>query len=211
MTVNTLWYVGRGSGLVDLILLTAVLVLGIANRSGRPTAGLPRFAVAVVHRNTSLLALVFLAIHVLTLWLDPFARLHMYDLVLPFAARYRPLWMGVGTVALDLMVALVVTSLLRHRMSLRSWRFIHWGAYVAWPLAVAHTLGTGTDNTSAWLLATTTVCVLAVAIAVVWRFSAGFLESAGMRTPPGDLARAGQPGSGPNTRGRHSAPADGRR
>lgn len=184
LTVNTLWYVGRGSGLVDLVLLTLVMVLGIANRSGRPSVGLPRFAVAVVHRNASLLALVFLGIHVFTLLVDPFAKLRLYDIVLPFAARYRPLWMGVGTVALDLMVALVVTSLLRHRMSVRTWRFIHWAAYAAWPLAIVHTLGTGTDNTSAWLLVTTVMCIAAVAIAVVWRLSSGFTETAQARSAP---------------------------
>jgi sulfoxide reductase heme-binding subunit YedZ len=184
LTVNTLWYVGRGSGLVDLILLTLVMVLGIANRSGRPSVGLPRFAVAVVHRNAALLALVFLAIHVLTLLVDPFAKLRLDDIVLPFAASYRPLWMGIGTVALDLMVALVVTSLLRHRMSLRAWRFIHWGAYAAWPLAIGHSLGTGTDNTSAWLLAATVMCIAAVVIAVVWRLSSGFTETADARSAP---------------------------
>lgn len=201
MTVNTLWYTGRGSGLIDLVLLTAVLVLGIANRSGRPSVGLPRFAVAVIHRNASLLALVFLAVHVVTLWLDPFAHLHLYDLVLPFAAVYRPLWMGVGTVALDLMVALVGTSLLRHRMSLGSWRFIHWGAYLAWPLAVAHTLGTGTDAGSGWLLSTTIVCILAVLAAVAWRFSPGFTETGSARVSP--VAETTAVRSEP--RGRHSA------
>jgi sulfoxide reductase heme-binding subunit YedZ len=184
MSPNTLWYVGRGSGLVDLLLLTLVVVLGIVNRSGRPAAGLPRFGVAVVHRNASLLALAFLVVHVLTLLLDPLADLHAYDLLVPFAAVYRPLWMGVGTVGLDLMLALVVTSLLRHRIGLRVWRFIHWAAYAAWLLAVAHTLGTGTDNTSAWLLDSTTVCVLAVIIAVVWRVSAGFSETSQVRAGP---------------------------
>jgi sulfoxide reductase heme-binding subunit YedZ len=190
LTVNTLWYVGRGSGLVDLVLLTVVLVLGIANRSGRPVAGLPRFAVAVLHRNASLLAVAFLVLHVVTLWLDPFAQLHVYDLAVPFIAGYRPLWMGLGTVALDLMVALVVTSLLRHRMSLGSWRLIHWAAYAAWPFAVAHTLGTGTDAGSAWLLGTSIVCIVAVGGAVAWRFAPGFTETGPARAPARHLDRA---------------------
>jgi sulfoxide reductase heme-binding subunit YedZ len=185
LTVNTLWYVGRGSGLVDLVLLTLVLVLGIANRSGRAIAGLPRFAVAVLHRNTSLLAVAFLVLHVVTLWLDPFAELHFYDLVAPFAAGYRPLWTGLGTVAFDLMLALVITSLLRQRMSLGSWRLIHWTAYAAWPFAIAHTLGTGTDALSVWLLATTIVCIVAVGATVVWRFSPEFTETGPARQPVG--------------------------
>jgi sulfoxide reductase heme-binding subunit YedZ len=189
LTTNTLWYVGRGTGLVDLVLLSVVVVLGIANRSGRPAVGLPRFGVAVVHRDVSLLALVFLGIHVLTMWLDPFSKLRLLDVVVPFAAAYRPLWMGLGTVALDLMVALVVTSLLRQRMSVQVWRFIHWGAYLAWPVAVAHTLGTGTDNTSAWLLLTTIVCVGAVLMAAGWRLTTGFEETARARQSTMDRSR----------------------
>lgn len=173
-TEAALWYVGRGTGVVSLVLLTVVMVLGVGSRSARPAFGLPRFAVVALHRTSSLLAVAFLAVHVLTLLLDPQAELRLVDLVLPFDASYRPLWMGLGTLGLDFMAAILVTSLLRQRIGVRAWRAVHWLAYASWPVAVAHTLGTGTDNTTWWLLALTLLCLGAVGAALVWRVGEEF-------------------------------------
>jgi methionine sulfoxide reductase heme-binding subunit len=181
---DSLWYLARGSGAVSLVLLTAVVALGIASRSGRPAFGLPRFAVGAVHRNAGLLSVVLLGIHVTTLLADPYAQLRLVDLVLPFAGAYRPVWLGLGTLGLDLIVALVATSLLRHRLGVRAWRAVHWLAYAAWPVAFLHGLGTGTDAESGWMLAIDAVCLAAVVAAVGWRLTAGFAETARARTRP---------------------------
>jgi sulfoxide reductase heme-binding subunit YedZ len=169
-----LWYAGRGTGVVSLVLLTVVVVLGIGSRSGRPAFGLPRFAVVALHRAASMLAVTFLAIHVITLWLDPQSVLKLADLVLPFQATYRPLWTGLGTVGLDLMAAVFVTSLLRQRIGARVWRAVHWLAYLSWPVAIFHTVGTGTDRSTLWLLGLTGLCILTVASAGVWRLGEDF-------------------------------------
>lgn len=174
MTSQTLWYIGRGTGVVTLVLFSLVVALGIVTRSGRTVFGLPRFAVTSVHRSTSLLALVFLAIHVTTMLFDPYAGIRLFDLVLPFLNSYRPFWLGLGTVAAELLVALIVTSLLRHRIGLRTWRVLHWAAYASWPVAVAHGLGTGTDNTRWWLWLITGACVALVVGCVCWRLSDSF-------------------------------------
>ncbi|WP_222426740.1 ferric reductase-like transmembrane domain-containing protein [Amycolatopsis rhizosphaerae] len=171
---QALWAFGRGSGLVALVLLTASVVLGVSARSGRPLPGLPRFAVTEVHRNVSLLASAFLGLHVVLLLFDPYAQLRLFDLVLPFAGAYRPFWQGLGTVALDLMAALVVTSLLRHRIGRRAWRAVHWASYGLWPVALLHSLGTGTDGAAPWFLGVTALCVLAVFGALGWRLSTRF-------------------------------------
>jgi sulfoxide reductase heme-binding subunit YedZ len=171
---DALWYVGRATGVVSLVLLTVVMVLGVGSRSGRPAFGLPRFGVVALHRAASLLSVAFLAIHVVTLTLDPDAELKLVDLVLPFDATYRPVWMGLGTVGLDLTVAILVTSLLRRRIGVRAWRAVHWLAYLSWPVAVAHTVGTGTDRSTWWLLGTTLCCLAAVLAAGVWRLGDEF-------------------------------------
>jgi sulfoxide reductase heme-binding subunit YedZ len=173
-TEATLWYVGRGSGVVSLVLLTVVMVLGIGSRSGRPVYGLPRFAVVALHRSASLMAVAFLAIHVVTLLLDPQAELRLVDLVLPFDAAFRPLWMGLGTLGLDVMAAVVVTSLLRQRIGVQAWRAVHWLAYVSWPVAILHTVGTGTDRSTWWLVALTGLSIAAVGSALIWRLGEGF-------------------------------------
>ncbi len=188
---EALWYLGRASGVVALVLFSLVVVLGIVTRAGKPLPGLPRFAVATVHRTTSLTAVLFLVVHITTLTLDPYAQLRVVDAVLPFAGAYRPLWQGLGTVATDLLVVLVVSSLLRNRIGLRIWRVIHWSAYLCWPLAVMHAVGNGTDNGSRWLLGVVAGCVGAVGAAVVWRLNGASFRAAPPPQPvpaPSDLA-----------------------
>jgi sulfoxide reductase heme-binding subunit YedZ len=182
VSADTLWYLGRGTGVVTLLLLTVTMVLGIGTRSGRPAPWLPRFAVAALHRNTSLLATVFLVLHVVSLLFDPYAQLTVLDTVFPFLAGYAPFWVGLGTVTLDLMAALVVTSLLRHRIGHRTWRAIHWTAYASWPIALVHALGSGTDAGTGWFLVLAGACSVAVAGTVFWRLSANFAEH-NRRTP----------------------------
>lgn len=174
MTTNALWYLARGTGVMTLILFSIVVALGITTRSTRPLLGLPRFAVVAVHRGASLLSLVFLGIHVGTMLLDPYAPLKLIDVVLPFAGPYRPFWLGLGTLAAELLVAVIITSLLRQRIGLRAWRFVHWAAYASWPVAVVHAIGTGTDNGTVWLWLTIAGCVGLVLACVTWRLSSGF-------------------------------------
>ncbi len=192
-TATALWYLGRASGVVDLVLLTIVVGLGIATRSGRAMLGLPRFGVSAIHRSASLLALVFLGVHTASLTLDPQAQLRWIDAVIPFGSRFRPLWTGLGALAFDAVVALVVTSLLRHHIGRRVWRAIHWAAYAIWPFAVLHTLGDGTDASRAWLVGCVVVCALAMLALLGWRTSESYLDDtdrvAGTRLPANVIGR----------------------
>ena len=168
---TALWYASRATGVVALLLLTAVLLLGIlVNRQGR-LPGLPSFAVTGLHRNVSLLAVAFLAIHVITAIVDPYVTIGLAAAVLPFSSSYKPFWLGLGAISLDLIAALILTSLARARLSRRAWRGIHWLAYAAWPLAVGHSLGSSSDTRSGLVLSLLVGCVLAVAFAVAWRLS----------------------------------------
>ena len=180
---NEAWYAARGTGVVSLILLTVVMVLGIGSRYGRPVFGLPRFATSLVHRNASLIAVTLLAIHIGTLLIDPYAQLHVLDILVPFAAPYRTIWVGFGTVALDLVIALVVTSLLRRQIGPRVWQALHWLAYAAWPVAWLHGIGTGTDRGTGWYLAIAVITAVAVLAAVAWRCTDRFATVGGRRTP----------------------------
>ena len=171
---DALWYFARGSGVVALVLLTIVVMLGVGARSGRPVFDLPRFAVNLLHRNAALLAVVFLAGHVISLLFDPYAQLRLFDLVVPFAGGYRARWTGLGTLGFDLLIAIVVTSLLRNRLGARAWRAVHGLAYLCWPVALLHGLGTGTDRGTWWLWTISLTCAAAVVAAVGWRISPAF-------------------------------------
>jgi sulfoxide reductase heme-binding subunit YedZ len=166
---SPLWYLTRGSGVVTLVLLTAALCLGVASAVRWHTRSLPRFVVAELHRRLTLLAVVFLAIHVATTIADGFTSIGVSDAFVPFLARYRPLWLGLGAVACDLLLALVVSSLLRVRLGHRAWRLTHWLAYAAWPVAELHSLGTGSDARYGWMAGVGFGCLFAVALAVVVR------------------------------------------
>jgi sulfoxide reductase heme-binding subunit YedZ len=166
---NALWYLMRATGVVSLVLLTAVFVLGIATfRRWRP-ARLPGFVTPALHRSLSLVAVAFLAVHVLTAVVDPYAMVGIVSVLVPFTAGWKPFWVGLGAVSLDLVAALVVSSLLRARIRAGTWRAIHWLAYASWPLALAHSLGSGTDATSVWMRGAAVACIAAVGGSLIWR------------------------------------------
>ena len=168
---TVLWYTARSTGYVSLLMLTAILVLGIITAMRWDSRDWPRFLSQALHRNLSLLVLVFLGIHIVTSVVDPFAGIAILNTVLPFTGSYRPVWMGLGVLSMELLVALAITSLLRQRIGFALWRFIHWAAYACWPLALLHTLGTGSDVRSPWALIVSLGCVAAVVLAIAWRLT----------------------------------------
>jgi sulfoxide reductase heme-binding subunit YedZ len=182
------WYLTRASGAVALVLLTASVVIGIAAIARLRAPGVPRFVVDGVHRTASLLAVAFLGVHIVTAVLDSFASISLLDAVIPFIGSYRSLWLGLGTVAFDLLLAVAITSLIRDRIGHASWRGVHWLAYAAWPVAVVHGLGTGSDVHQTWLQAINVACILAVLGGVVARAMIGWPQHIRLRL--GALATA---------------------
>jgi methionine sulfoxide reductase heme-binding subunit len=165
------WYASRATGIVALLLLTIVLVLGIlVNRQGR-LPGLPKFAVTDIHRNLSLLSVAFIAVHIVTAVLDTYVHVPLLSAVIPFASGYERLWLGLGAISLDLMLAMIVTSLVRGRLNRILWRAIHLLAYASWPIAFAHSIGSSKDLQQGWMLGLAVGCALAVAAAVTYRLA----------------------------------------
>jgi sulfoxide reductase heme-binding subunit YedZ len=171
-----LWYATRASGIVALVLLTLTMVLGLATTSRMRARHWPGFAQQELHRRISILAVVFVAIHVLTSILDTFVHIGWLAILVPFASSYSRFWVGMGTVALDLMVAVFVSSLLRSRVKPGTWRAIHWLAYGSWPVALAHTFGMGTDAGERWVIAVGVACIVSVGAALLWRVRAAVMQ-----------------------------------
>ena len=166
---TALWYASRATGVVSLLLLTLVVILGIAvNRQGR-LPGLPSFAVTGLHRSLSLLSVLFIGAHIATAVIDPYVSIRVAAVVIPFVSAYQPFWLGLGAVAVDLTAALIITSLARARMPRRAWRGIHWLAYAAWPVAFVHGIGASPDLRSGGLRLVAIACALAVGGAGLWR------------------------------------------
>ena len=179
------WYLTRASGLVALVLLTTTIVLGVIASVGWTTQRWPRFLSQDVHRNVSLLCLVFIGVHVTTTVLDGYVPIGLIDVFLPFHSPYRPLYVGLGALGLDLMLAVLVTSALRHRIGYSSWRFVHWLAYLCWPIALVHGLGSGTDTPLPVVLAVEAACTVAVLATFAWRMSTGRSLPVGPRAVAG--------------------------
>jgi methionine sulfoxide reductase heme-binding subunit len=177
-----LWYVNRAAGLVLLVLLTVTTALGVSavDRRTRPRIGptgvrrtpavgrFPGFVVPELHRRVSLVAVALTVLHVVPAVLDDYVPIGWVDVVLPFASDYKSLWLGLGTLTFDVLGVVVVTALLRAHLGPASWKTIHKAAYAAWPLALAHTVGMGTDM-SGFGAVLVLACVLAVIAAFVVR------------------------------------------
>ena len=168
---QALWFMTRATGLVSLVLLTASVALGIMEVTRWSTPRFPRFVTAALHKNISLLVVVFLAVHIVTAIGDNFAPIGWLDVIVPFHSPYRPIWLGLGAVAVDLLIALIVTSLLRARIGYRVWRAVHWTAYACWPVALLHALGTGSDTRVRWALLLSLGLLVVVCLALAVRLA----------------------------------------
>jgi sulfoxide reductase heme-binding subunit YedZ len=171
MSSQALWYLTRATGIIALVLLTATIVLGVLGTARVASQRWPRIVTSGLHRNLALTSTALVAVHVITTVLDPFAPISLAAAFIPFASSYRPVWLSLGAVAFDLLLAVLFTSLLRDRLSRRLWQGVHMLVYACWPVALWHGIGTGTDARLNWVLAIDAVCVLAVVAAAWWRLS----------------------------------------
>lgn len=177
-----LWYVNRAAGLVLLVLLTLATTLGVSAvdrrtrpRSGppgvrrsRPVGRIPGFVLPELHRRVALVAAAMTVLHIVPAVLDDYVPIDWLDVVVPFASDYRPLWLGLGTLTFDVLSLVVVTALLRARLGPASWKVVHKAVYVAWPLAILHVVGTGSDVDAAGGILVL-ACVAAVVAALTVR------------------------------------------
>lgn len=175
------WYMTRSTGAVALLLLSLTVALGVIDVKRVSSPSWPRFVIDRLHRNLALTALLFLVLHIVTAALDSFASIPLIDGVIPFVGSYRPFWLGLGAVSFDLLVAVILTSLLRRRLGNTTWRRIHWLSYACWPIALLHGLGTGSDVKALWLQLATVLCLALVLGAVLFRVGSGWPANAGVR------------------------------
>ena len=171
--VSALWYLTRASGLVSLILLTTTVVLGIVASMGWTGERWPRFLSQAVHRNLSLFCLALIGVHIASTVGDGYVPIGLIDAVIPFRSPYRPIWVGFGALAFDMLLAVAITSALRRRIGVAAWRGVHWFAYACWPVAVLHGLGSGSDPRLPGAMLVFVLCTASVVVALAWRLASG--------------------------------------
>lgn len=182
-----LWYLNRGSGIALLLVLTAALCLGILSaRTGRSRL-VPRFLGQQLHRNLGVLALVLVVGHASTAIFDNYVDIRWWQALSPVGATYKPLWLGMGSIAFDVMLLVVLTSVLRDRLGHRAWRAVHLLGYLSWPIAIVHSIGIGTDANSSWGRQIGLGCLAAVAAAALVRVSSNTRTARRRELNPGEV------------------------
>jgi methionine sulfoxide reductase heme-binding subunit len=206
-----IWYLNRGTGVVLVAILTLSTVLGVL-ATGGGSLRWPRFALQSLHRNVSLLAFALLLAHaaapVIDTYVNHYVAIAVVDAVVPFVSAYKPLALGLGTLAFDVIIVVVVTSLARRRLGRRTWFGVHLLSYVGWALGVAHGLLIGTDARTTWSLAVTAASVAVVLAAVAVRlFRRPAPQSAMLQLPEPDYRWDADPVVERPRRGRRRASA----
>jgi len=163
------WYAARAAGVTAYALLSGVVLLGLTMSAKKTFARWPRFTVEDLHRFGGLLVGSLLTIHICAVAIDSWLPFTLSSLIVPFTTRYRPIWVGLGVVAAELLLALAVTNHYRRRLRHATWRRAHYLNFAVWTAASLHGIGSGTDRSSPWLLAMYAMAVSAVAAATVWR------------------------------------------
>lgn len=184
MSHTLLWFANRGTGVVLVVLLTLSMVLGVLSTSRLSPRVWPRMLSQGLHRNISMLAVTFLAVHVVTAVADSFVDIRWWNALVPFTGTYRQPWLGIAALSMDLFLAVAVTSMFRHRMSHRPWLAIHLQAYAGWGLGLVHGMH-GSDAGTVWGAAVNYGSIAAVSVALLARI--GLLARAKAVTASGTL------------------------
>jgi methionine sulfoxide reductase heme-binding subunit len=169
--VPYLWLINRASGLVLVVLLTITVVLGILASQARAGGRVPGFFSQTLHRQVSLATVGLLLLHITTPVIDEFVDIRWWHVFTPFGGIYKPLWLGLGAIAFDLLVLTIITSLLRTWIEPTVWKGLHLTSYLIWPVAVIHGLGIGTDDpfTEGWSAFLYLSCTALVVCALGYR------------------------------------------
>lgn len=185
MSSPVLWFANRGTGFVLLVLLTLTVLVGVLSTRRDAGRWVPRFLTQGLHRNLSLLATLLLTAHVVTAVADEYVDIRWWQAWWPLGGSYRPMWLGWGSVALDLIGLTVLSSLMRHRLPHRVWRALHLLTYPAWAVALVHGIGIGTDSRDGAGLWTGVVCGGLVGLAVAGRLAGVAVQSRRSRRATG--------------------------
>jgi predicted ferric reductase len=179
---NVTWIVARAGGFTAYGLLTLGVVVGLALSLRWQSARWPRLINSELHNFINLLGMAFLIIHIGAIWLDPFTHFSVLAMVVPFMSSYRPLWMGLGIVALYLGIAIAISTWLRPLIGYRLWRQIHTFTLALFALATAHGIFTGSDARAGWAIIVYAVSLSVVGALFLWRLRRSAADSHARQT-----------------------------
>lgn len=140
-----LWVLARVAGLGSYAALAIAVVTGIALRTAVLDWLGNNRALRSLHEYTTALWIPLAGLHLGALLLDSTARIGVLDLVVPFRAAYGTFAIGLGALAVDLLIVVTVTALLRRHIKPDLWKWLHRLSYAAFALIFFHAVLSGTD------------------------------------------------------------------
>jgi predicted ferric reductase len=173
--MNTIWQavtwdIARAGGFTAYILLTLAVAVGLAlSTQLQSPRRWPRLLNSELHNFLTLLSTIFVGVHVLAVWVDPYTHFGWSEVFIPFVSTYRPVWMALGIVALYLGIAIGISTWLRPRIGYTWWRRLHVLTLGVYGLATAHWIATGSDTQTWWALAIYVISGLLVGSLLIWR------------------------------------------
>jgi len=166
--MNTIWQsvswdMARAGGFTAYVLLTLAVVVGLAlSTQLQSPSRWPRLLNSELHNFLTLLSTIFLGVHVLATWVDPFTHFGWNEILIPLASHYRPEWMALGIVALYLGIAIGISTWLRPHIGYTWWRRLHVLTLGIFVLATIHGIGSGSDTQTWWALGIYLVSIVLV-------------------------------------------------
>jgi len=166
--MNTIWQsitwdIARAGGFTAYILLTLAVIVGLAlSTQIQSPSRWPRLLNSELHNFLTLLSTIFLVVHVLAVWIDPFTHFGLKEILIPLASSYRPFWMALGIVGLYLGIAIGISTWLRPHIGYKLWRSLHVLTLGIFALATIHGIGTGSDTQTPWALGIYLVSIVLV-------------------------------------------------
>jgi len=183
------WMLSRGSGLVAFGLLSLSMVMGLLISTKAADGTLSRPFVFTIHQFVSVLSLAFMAVHGGALLFDGFLRFGPLALLVPFAAPYRPFWVGLGVIAAWSAAAVTASFWFRKRIGQRNWRRLHYASFGAYVLALGHGVFSGTDTSLPLVAGMYVISFAAVAGLLTYRI--GVASRKARPAPAGAARRSG--------------------
>jgi sulfoxide reductase heme-binding subunit YedZ len=169
------WITSRAAGAAAMLLASASVAVGLMMSSKRKDSN--KRDLRAIHEALSLITLAMVALHGLSLLGDGFFHPGLSGIAIPFVGSYRPIWTGIGIIAGYGLAVLGLTYYLRDRIGAARWRRLHRLTAVFWVLAIAHTVGAGSDTGQLWFLAVSGALVLPAALLLALRWLGRAAES----------------------------------
>jgi hypothetical protein len=164
------WNVARTGGFTAYVLLTLAVAVGLAlTMQLQSPSHWPRLLNSELHNFLTLLSVVFVGVHILAVWIDPFTRFGWSEVFIPFVSHYRAIWMATGILALYLGIAIGISTWLRPLIGYTWWRRLHFMTLSVYALVTIHGIATGSDTQTWWGLAIYAGSIALVGGLLCWR------------------------------------------